>query len=74
MEDRNASMTMVYKKAAPCHPGRTLDEEVFVVTNGDDNRVIHHQKAHSTKLNVPLVCLWVNASRGHMLTDDLNMF
>lgn len=57
MEDRNASMTMVYKKAAPCHPGRTLDEEVFVVTNGDDNRVIHHQKAHSTKLNVPLELL-----------------
>ncbi|TRY69105.1 hypothetical protein TCAL_01431 [Tigriopus californicus] len=56
-EDRNASMTLVFKKAAPCHPGRTLDEEVFIATNGDTNRVIHHQKANSSKLNVPLELL-----------------
>ena len=59
-------MTLIYRKAAPGHHCRTAEEELFVATNGDSNRILHHQRATSSKINVPLVRMTILQSLIHL--------
>lgn len=53
-EDKNATMTLVYKKAFPGHHMRTLDKEVFIAVN-NENRILHHVRpGSSNSFKVPL--------------------
>ena len=53
-EDKDATMTLVYKKAYPGHHMRTSEQEIFVVVN-DEKRILHHVRPRNDKnFKVPL--------------------
>ena len=55
-EDKNAIMTMVYRKAMPGHHLRTFKNEVFLAVN-ENHRILHHTRPAASDHNnfkVPL--------------------
>lgn len=42
-EDKNATMTLVYREAAPGHHLRTIQNEVFLAVN-EEQRILHHTR------------------------------
>ena len=54
-EDKNASLTLVYRQASPGHPCRTAAEEVVVAADAATGRVLHHQRATDTRVEIPVV-------------------
>jgi len=53
-EDKNATMTLVYRKAMPGHHLRTIKNEVFLAVN-DENRILHHSRPDTlSQMKVPL--------------------
>lgn len=55
IEDKNATMSLIFKKASPSRHIRTLDQEVFLAIDAKTNQVLHHQIANQAKLEVPIV-------------------
>merc|ERR1719394_348328 len=53
-EDKNATMTLVYRKAMPGHHLRTVKNEVFLAVN-EENRILYHFRPNITgQMKVPL--------------------
>lgn len=53
LEDKDATMTLVYKKALPGHHCRTADQEVFVAAS-KSKKVLHHCRATAKNVKLPL--------------------
>lgn len=51
--DKNATMTLVYKKASPGHHCRSLEEELIVAAS-PQGQLLHHARAVAKNLNFPL--------------------
>ncbi len=54
-KDKMAVMTCIYKEAKPHHPTRSAEDDIFIVTNTPDGRLLHCEKPKSKKkLAVPV--------------------
>ena len=45
-EDKNTTMTLLYKHADPGHHSRTKEQEVLLLTKGKNNRILYHARAN----------------------------
>lgn len=45
---KGAVMTMIYKLAEPCHPTRSIDDELVIATDSSSKRIIGHRRLANT--------------------------
>eukprot|EP01104_Vermistella_antarctica_P011743 TRINITY_DN3314_c0_g1_i1.p1 TRINITY_DN3314_c0_g1~~TRINITY_DN3314_c0_g1_i1.p1 ORF type:complete len:586 (-),score=172.54 TRINITY_DN3314_c0_g1_i1:88-1749(-) len=70
--DKNAIMTMVFKKAAPTHRSRSQEDETIVALNADTNKLLlYDNDPNATSFNLPSLLLKENCpiSLRHDLID-----
>jgi len=54
-KDKMTVMTCIYKEAKPNHPTRSSEDDIFIVTNTSDGRLLHCEKPKAKKkLAVPV--------------------
>lgn len=55
-KDKMSVMTCVYKKANPNHPTRSSEDDILIVTNSADGRLLHCEKPSSKtkRFNIPV--------------------
>ena len=61
-KDKMAVMTCIYKEAKPNHPTRSAEDDIFIVTNTSDGRLLHCEKPKAKKkLAVPVAIFEENS-------------
>ena len=46
-ENKNTTLSLVYKHADPGHQSRSKDQEILLLTKSESNRIVYHERAKS---------------------------
>ena len=59
LKDKNAVMTVVMKKAPPGHCSRCREDDVLLVLDSTNDRILHFLKTgNQKKMELPAVCVY----------------
>ena len=67
-------MTLLYRKGAPGHHCRPLGEEVVLATNGDQKRILHHERVHGKRIKFPLVNRTEQSRENKLILASFGLF